>query len=204
MSETVSSSRLLPSFSLKQIALAIVVVALSAFVFYAALRETKKQPPPAPAAATPTAAPMFTAGLGMDRTSLGALSPEEEAYAVALWPIHSEVKLAAMRMTLAGITYKIDRQEPAQLKVALQPLATTFESAKQHARQLHAPQSLKDAHASYLEAIELYDQAAREMMKVTTNRSDQHLFVAHERSELASHKLLQLSDVLWPGEYKPN
>src|SRR5262245_2603569 len=203
MSETAAGSRLLPHLGWKQIALAIVVIALSAFVVYAALRETKKQPATRPAA-VPSAAGLFTAGLGMDRTSLGALSPEEEAYAAALWPIHSEVKLAAMRMTLAGISYKIDRQEPAQLKVALQPLAATFQSAKQHARTLHAPQSLKDAHASYLEAIELYDQAAREMMKVATDRSDQHLFAAHERSELASHKLLQLSDVLWPGEYKPN
>lgn len=193
----------MPHLGLKQIALAIVVVALSAFVVYAALRETKKQPP-APPAPAPSAAAVFTGGLGMDRTSLGALSPEEEAYAAALWPIHSEVKLAAMRMTLAGITYKIDHQDPAQFKVALQPLASSLQSAMQRARQLHPPQSLKDAHASYLEAIRLYNEAAREMIKGAADRSDQHLVTAHERSELASHKLLQLSDVLWPGEYKPN
>ena len=191
----------MPHLGLKQIALAVVVVALSAFVVYAALRETKKQPPVVPA---PSSAAVFTGGLGMDRTSLGALSPEEEAYAAALWPIHGEVKLAAMRMTLAGITYKIDHQDPARFKLALQPLASSLQSAMQQARQLHPPQSLKDAHATYLEAIQLYNEAAREMIKGATDRSDQHLITAHERSELASHKLLQLSDVLWPGEYKPN
>jgi len=188
---------------LKQIALAIVVVPLAAFVSYAAIRETNKQPP-APAPIAPSAAAAFTAGLGMDRTSLGALSPEEEAYAAALWPIHGEVKLAAMRMTLAGITYKVDHNDPAKVKATVQPLTATFQSALQRTRQLHPPASLKDAHASYLEALALYNDASREMVKVAADRKDEHLVAAHERSERASHKLLQLSDVLWPGEYKPN
>ena len=202
MSETVSSSRLLPSLSLKQIALAIAVLALSAFVFYAAVRETKKhQQPPPPA---PSAAAAFTGGLGMDRSALGALSPEEEAYATALWPIHGEVKLAAMRMTLAGITYKVDHQDPTKVKAIVLPLTATFQSATQRARQLRPPQSLKEAHASYLEALALYTEASREMVKVAADGRDEHLVTAHERSERASHALLKLSDVLWPGEYKPN
>ena len=90
------------------------------------------------------------------------------------------------------------------MKATVQPLTATFQSATQRARQLRPPQSLKDAHASYLEALELYTEASREMVKVAADRSDQHLVTAHERSERASHALLQLSDVLWPGEYKPN
>jgi hypothetical protein len=42
------------------------------------------------------------------------------------------------------------------------------------------------------------------MIKIADDGLDQHLVAAHERSEQASHALLQLSDVLWPGEYKPN
>jgi hypothetical protein len=186
---------------LKYIALAIVVVALSAFVLYAAVRETKKQLPPPPA---PSAASLFTGGLAMDRSTLGALSPEEEAYAVALWPIHGEVKLAAMRMTFAGLNYKIEHQDPAKVKAMVQPLTVAFHSAAQRARQLRPPESLKDAHASYLEALRLYEEASREMAKIAADGRDQHLIIAHERSEQASHALLQLSDVLWPGEYKPN
>lgn len=192
----------MPRLGWKQIALAILVVALSAFVVYAAVRETRKQPPaPAPAA---SAAALFTGGLGMDRSTLGALSPEEEAYATALWPIHSEVKLAAMRMTLAGLHYKIDHQDPAKVKAAVQPLTATFQSASQRARQLRPPQSLQDAHASYLEALDMYAAASREMVKVAVDRSDQHLVAAHQHSQQASHALLRLGDVLWPGEYKPN
>jgi hypothetical protein len=184
---------------LKQIAFAIVIVALSAFVLYAAVRETGKQPPPAPSAAA-----AFTGGLAMDQSTLGALSPEEEAYAAALWPIHSEVKLAAMRMTFAGLNYKIEHNDPAKVKATLQPLIATFQSATQRARQMQPPASLRDAHKSYLEALGLYVEASREMAKVAADGRDEHLVAAHRSSGQASHALLQLSDVLWPGEYKPN
>ncbi len=189
----------MPHFGLKQIGLAIAVVALSAFVLYAAVRETAKQPPPAPSAAA-----AFTGGLAMDRSALRALSPEEEAYAAALWPIHSEVKLAAMRMTFAGLNYKIEHQNPARVKATLQPLIATFQSATQRARQIQPPASLSDAHTTYLEALGLYADASREMAKIAADGRDEHLVTAHRRSEQASHALLRLSDVLWPGEYKPN
>jgi hypothetical protein len=190
----------LPRIGLKQIALAVVIIGLSAFVLYAAVRETGKQPPPVPSAAA-----AFTGGLAMDEHSrLRALSPEEEAYATALWPIHSEVKLAAARMTFAGLNYKIEHQDPAKVKSTVQPLAVTFQSAVQRARQIRPPESLRDAHMSYLEALGLYAEASREMIKIADDGLDQHLVAAHERSEQASHALLQLSDVLWPGEYKPN
>jgi hypothetical protein len=185
---------------LKQIALAIVILALSTFVLYAAVRETGKQP-----SAAPSADAAFSAGLAMgEHSRLRALTPEEEAYAAALWPIHSEVKLAAMRMTFAGLNYKIEHQDPAKVKSTVQPLTEAFQSAVQRAGGLQPPESLQDAHATYLDALGLYAEAAREMIKIADDGRDQHLVAAHERSERASHALLQLSDVLWPGEYKPN
>ena len=38
-----------------------------------------------------------------------ALTVEEETYAAQLWPIHSEVKLAAVNMSFAGIAYNVDK-----------------------------------------------------------------------------------------------
>jgi len=187
--------------SYKTIVLGVVVLALVAMVAYAVVREmrTAKQPPPAPSAAA-----TFTGGLAMDPHALRALSPEEEAYAAALWPIHSEVKLAAMRMTFAGMNYKIEHQDPAKIRTTVQPLTTVFQGAAQRARQLRPPESLKDAHKNYLEALRLYTDASREMVKIAGDGRDEHLVVAHEHTEQASHALLQLGDVLWPGEYKPN
>ena len=199
MSATAPSSSLLPHLGLKHLALAILIVGLSAFVLYAAVRETAKQPPPAPSAAA-----AFTAGLSMDKATLGALSPEEDAYAAALWPVHSEVKLAAMRMTFAGLNYKIEHRDAAKVKATVQPLTATFKSAAQRARQIRPPESLRDAHNSYLEALALYVEASQEMAKVAADGRDEHLVAAHRRSQEASHALLKLSDVLWPGEYKPN
>ena len=68
-------------------------------------------------------------------------------------------------------------------------------------RQIQPPESLRGA-PSYLKPG-LY-VLPREMAKVAADGRDEHLIVAHERSGQASHALLQLSDVLWPGEYKPN
>jgi hypothetical protein len=121
-----------------------------------------------------------------------------------LWPIHSEVKLAAMRMTFAGLNYKIEHKDPAKVKSTVQPLTLTFQAAAQRARRIQPPESLQNAHAAYLDALGLYAEASREMIKVADDGLDHHLVAAHERSEQASHALLQLSDVLWPGEYKPN
>ena len=200
MSATAPSLRFQPRIGIKRIALAIAVLGLFAVVLFAALREVRKPPPPAPSAAA-----AFTAGIAMgEARTIGAMSPEEEAYAAALWPIHSEVKLAAVRMTFAGLHYKIEHNDSSKLKSTVQPLTETFQSAFRRVRQIQPPASLQDAHNSYLEALENYTAASRELIKVAYDGRQDHLVAAHKRSERASHVLLQLSDVLWPGEYKPN
>lgn len=196
----------MPRIGFKQVTLTGVVLALSAVVGYAVVRETAKPTAtPAGAEGLVSAGPAFSAGLAMaDPRALQALTPEEENYAAALWPIHSEVKLAATRMTFAGLNYKIEHHNARQVKASVQPLAKVFESAMQRVRRLQPPESLEDAHRSYLAALQYYAAACREMVKIADDGSEKHLLTAHANSERASHALLQLSDVLWPGEYKPN
>jgi hypothetical protein len=184
----------------KVFAVAGLVVALGAFAAYALQRELGAKPE-----AAPSAAAAFTAGLAMgEHHAARALSAEEETYAAALWPIHSQVKLSAVRMTFAGLNYKIEHNDAAKLKATVQPLTSTFTDAAQRARRIQPPASLEDAHRTYLEAIEHYAAASREMIRIADDGSEEHLVAAHKRSERASHELLKLSDVLWPGEYKPN
>ena len=57
-----------------------------------------------------------------------ALTAEEEAYAAALWPLHSEVKLAAVRMTFAGIAYRTEDHDPEQLAAKVRPLGGDLEA----------------------------------------------------------------------------
>jgi hypothetical protein len=42
------------------------------------------------------------------------------------------------------------------------------------------------------------------MTRIADDGREKHLVAAHARSEQASHALLQLGEVLWAGEYKPN
>jgi hypothetical protein len=188
-----------PRLSLKQIGLGLLLLALGAVAALAVVHEIGKEKQTQPV----SAASQFAAGLAHGHEA-PALSAEEEAYAVALWPIHSDVKLAAIRMTFAGITYKTQDSDAQKLKVEVQPLTDTFRSAARRARQLQPPATLAQAHADYLQALDLYSWASKEMIKVADDGSDGHLVAAHRRSEEASTTLIKLSDTLWPGEYKPN
>jgi hypothetical protein len=185
--------------SWKAVALAAVVVVLAGVAGYALLRELAKQP----AAPQSSAAAAFTGGLAMHQAQ-GALTPEEEAFAASLWPIHSEVKLGAVRMIFAGIKYKTGEHDASTLKASVEPLVQVFDGAAVRTRKLTPPASLADEHNSYLRALDLYMQAAQEMVKVATDGRDEHLVEAQRQSEVASIELLKLSDPLWPGEYKPN
>ena len=179
----------------------LLVVAMAAVLFavvaFAVQRELSANKPPSAAAA-------FVAGIAMSGYDAPALTAEEEAYAAALWPIHSEVKLAAVRMIFAGLNYKTEDQDVRKLKSQVQPLTQTFLDAANRVEQIRPPASLQDSHDSYREALRLYTSATREMVRIADSGKEEHLILAQKRSEQASLAILKLSDVLWPGEYKPN
>lgn len=181
----------------KGFGLGALVVGLVALVVFAVVRET------AGPGNRDVANANFAGGLDHEH-DVPPLSPEEEAYAAALWPIHSEVKLAAVRMIFAGLAYKTENKDAKLLKTKVQPLTRTFRSAASRAHGLRPPPSLAAAHSSYLEALDLYAGATLEMIKVADDGQDEHLVDAQARSERASTAIIRLSDTLWPGEYKPN
>ena len=79
-----------------------------------------------------------------------------------------------------------------------------FESAAHDVRAIETPASMEATRAIYLDALALYRDAATEMVKVAADGSDEHLIKAQEMSSSASTRLLEVSEKLWPGEYKPN
>jgi hypothetical protein len=185
--------------TLKGFGLGVLVVGLIGIVAFAVIRENTK-----PAAPSVEANASFVGGLSHHAHEATPLSPEEESYATALWPIHSEVKLAAVRMIFAGLAYKTEDHDAKKLKAKVQPLTKTFEEAGVRVGKIKPPAALQEAHNSYVEAVKLYSSATREMIKVADDGKDEHLILAQQRSEQASLAILKLSDVLWPGEYKPN
>ena len=172
--------------------LASVIVVLMAVVVYALQREFTRQPPGDAAAPTAVAA------------AATALSAAEEGYATALWPIHREVKLAALGMSFAGIAYKTNGQDPNRLEAEVKPLGERFRAAIAKAQGLEVPKSMREVHARYLEALALYENASEEMVEAARDGRDDRLIEAQGMSFRASENALRVGDVLWPGEYKPH
>lgn len=149
-----------------------------------------------------TAAAMATAPAPTHRAR--ALTAAEDVYAHALWPIHSELKLNAVRMTFAGINYATDDRDTQKLAGKLEPLIAGFGATVAKIQALRIPQSLRDTHEHYLEAATLYEAASREMVKIVATGDEEHLRKAHAMSQRAAENLLRVGEVLWPAEHKPH
>jgi hypothetical protein len=133
-----------------------------------------------------------------------ALTAEEEIYAESLWNIHSAAKAWAIALDFAGLLYKTEARDAGKLKAKVQALSGQFAGAESRARAIDVPPSMHAVHEKYLAAIELYENAAAEMLKTAQDGNDQRLLVAQGMSQHAAEEMLRVGDVLWPGEYKPN
>jgi len=132
------------------------------------------------------------------------LTAAEEAYAHALWPVHTDVKLSALRMMFAGINYKRGKIDRADLKAGVDAENETFRRAAARIRTLAPPASLQEVHAYYVDALRLYQQAAAEMLKIVDDGRDEHLVAASPMVKEAGRNLEAVAIALWPGEYVPN
>lgn len=175
-------------------ALAAIIVLLLALVAVGMQRELRM-----PATARSPALPMTERGV-----EHAALSAADEAYAASLWTIHSQAKQDAVRMTSAGLSYQMKDIDTAELRTRVASLVTGFAQAQQRMGELVPPSGLQPVHQRYLDALGRYEQAAQLMLRFTSDSNNEHLLKAQELSQLSSEDLLRVSDVLWPGEHKPN
>lgn len=178
--------------SVKVLLFGFVLVSLLAVLVLAAVREVATSPVN-PRTARPALAPPRP-----------PLTAAEEEYALALWPIHNEVKASALKMTLGGLGYKLGELDRAGLKVRVDGSAEAYRRAARQIAALTPPASLAHAHATYVDAVRLYQRSAAEMVRVVGDGREEHLVAAQPLSMEASEKLLKVGDVLWPNEYKPN
>jgi len=133
-----------------------------------------------------------------------ALAPAEEAYAQALWAIHADVKHAAYNLTFSGMRYKLKHADGPDFGTRVRDASRTLDRAEARIRVLAPPPSLSQVHAQYLDAVQLFQRSAVEMLKVTVDGRDEHLLAAYPLSQKASEELLRVGDTIWPGEYLPN
>lgn len=170
-----------------------VLALLAAFVVYAAQHEIRKAAPAPAADAAHAFAPQQP-----------AQTAAEERFAQAMWGIHTDVRTAAVRMTFAGLAYKMGDGDQASIQTKVTPLTAVFHQAEKDLRALDAPASMQDLRARYAGALQLYSNASQEMVKIAQDGSEAHLLQAQEMSERAAGILLEVGDQLWPGEIKPN
>ena len=199
MSALVDSSSNSSRFGFKQLAIGGLLLCLGAVAAFAVVHETRKSAP-SPAAA----AAMAAGGAYAGHQERPALSPAEESYAADLWAIHSRVKTTAVQMTFAGLSYKMGDIDRKAVKQQVTPLIKVFRDAHAQAAQLKAPPSMEAEQKRYLGALQMYEDASVEMVKVAQDGKDDHLVAAQKLSYAASEDLLRVGDALWPGEFKPN
>lgn len=180
--------------AVKSIGIGALVGSLVAVVAIAAFRETAMQKPVPP---TPAA-------VAMGVEARPAMTAAEEAYAHALWPIHAQVKQNAVKMTFAGLAYKMGDIKRAAVRDRVAPLTPVFDAALVQADKLQVPASLRDLHREYVDAIRLYRDSSVAMIRVAADGRDEHLIEAQDMSSRAAGLTLKVGETLWPGEYKPN
>jgi hypothetical protein len=151
-----------------------------------------------------TAAESAGAGPSAAAPTRPARSADDERYAAELWKVHDQVKVAAMKQSLAGMSYKIGDIDPAGVKTRLEPLGLALSAALKQMDAIAPPPTLAALHGEYRGAVATYLQANDEMLKLAVDRKDEHLLRAQLMTEKSAEVLLRVGEQLWPGELKPN
>ena len=132
------------------------------------------------------------------------LTPAEEAYMRALWPIHGDVERSLMRASLGQIFYKTADLSRAELKTRIEEALATYRSADTRLRALEPPPSLRHEHEQYLAAVRLFQESAMEASKMFKDGRDDHLLAAYPKSQEGSDKIREVGGKFWPHEFPPN
>src|SRR5207248_5652309 len=168
----------LPSF--KVVLFAVIAAALTGMVGVAVSREAAPQvQDTAPSRmALPTPRPARATG--------------EQTYVEALWPTHTSVERAAVRVALGASFYKLKDLERGELKTRLDDALAAYRTADQRLPTLQPPQSLAGRHQAYLGAVQLFEQSTVEMLRMFDDGSDEHLARGFALSVEGSDKIREV------------
>ena len=170
--------------------LTLTVAVLGVLVGVAIARESAPVAAPANRPALPTPRP--------------PLAPGEQRYIEALWPIHTDVERAAVRVALGASFYKLQDLSRADLKTRLDDALVAYRGAEQRLRELQPPESLRGRHDAYLTAVQRFEASTLEMLRMYDDGSDDHLTTAFPLSLKGSDEIRELGESFWPDEYPPN
>jgi hypothetical protein len=149
--------------------------------------------------AAPAASPAPAA-----RPARPALSPAEEGYMRAMWPIHGDVERSLMRASLGQILYKTNDLSRGELQARMEQALTAYRGAETRMRALDPPATLRRDHEEYLRAVRLFQESAAEGLKMFTDGREDHLLAAYPKSQEGSDKIREVGGRFWPNEFPPN
>ena len=138
------------------------------------------------------------------RPARPALTPAEETYMRAMWPIHGDVQRSLMRASLGQILYKTNDLSRDELKARLEQALVTYRGAETRMRALQPPESLRKDHEQYLVADRLFQESAVEANKMFADGLEDHLLAAYPKSQEGSDKIREVGGKFWPNEFPPN
>jgi len=174
--------------------LAVVAIIVVSVMTFAVSRAVTTTPPPA----------IGTTARPAPRPTRPALTPAEETYVRAMWPIHGDVERSLMRASLGQIFYKTDDITRDELKARMEQALVTYRDAETRMRALQPPESLRRDHEQYLAAVRLFRESAVEANKMFTDGREDHLLAAYPKSQEGSDKIREVGGKFWPNEFPPN
>jgi len=175
----------------KMLILGIIFLSLAGILTFAVSREVTSTATPVTARPSP-------------RPPRAALSPAEEAYMRALWPIHGDVERSTMLMSLGQILYKTEDLSRSELKRRMEQALATYRGAETRILALEPPISLRSEHEQYLAAVRLFQDSAVEAINMFKDGREEHLLAAYPKSQEGSDKIREVGGKFWPNEFPPN
>src|SRR5262245_2840973 len=174
--------------------LAVVAIIVVSALTFAVSRAVTTTPPPA----------IGTTARPAPRPTRPALTPAEEAYVRAMWPIHGDVQRSLMRASLGQILYKTSDVTRVELKARMEQALVTYRAAETRMRALQPPDSLRRDHEQYLAAVHLFQESAVEASKMFSDGREEHLLAAYPKSQKGSDTIREVGGKFWPNEFPPN
>jgi len=172
--------------------LSVVLVGLGTIIGFSISRET----------ASPTV--VQNAAQPLRVASRPALSPDEQAYVEALWPIHTQLEVAAERVALGTIFYTTNDIDRVELKARLDEALASYRAADEKLLALRPPASMQKSQEGYVAVVGLFKDSAAEMLRMFDDGSDDHLQAAYPRYLDGTNRIRDLGGAFWPDEFPPN
>ncbi len=139
------------------------------------------------------------------RPARPAVTPAEEAYVRAMWPIHGDVERSLMRASLGQILYKTNELSRAELQGTDgagpgRPTGRRHAHARARAAGVIARTTTSSTSPR---SVSSRSQRWRRRRCSRTGKED-HLLAAYPKSQEGSDKIREVGGKFWPNEFPPN